>query len=427
MHGVGVLVCIWMDVSSNVFTTSRSVSDSAMQEGFAYDLFNGLLDRHTLGHRNRCRCPSDDSTVPMTFIAGCTCRDMRACTWLGKWVHGPWQKQYIFSIEDPFDDDDNPARSVGSATRSGGKELHIARAFATAEAAVRQCSELIQGNGNSSGSTQSHTIAVRCVMQELFGCDADDTQTTSSQQQSTTVNDSQQQSTAVNSSSQHSTPPLDLLTAAKAALESSMQMLELSSGGSTSHGSASSSNRAQDMSSQTPTQPCQSSKQASSAVERKTGPHALVGASAAAAAAFINTAVAASARQHGSAADPVANLQPLAGSTAGSLQALQTELLACKADLKANRKTAAVVNKQVTLLTREAEKETSRLEVDGSPAEEQVQHVQHLIAAADQKLAELQQLRVAQKPLKSKVKKLSRQLAKAGGELPDRHLMVPVI
>jgi hypothetical protein len=45
---------------------------------------------------------------------------LRANTWEAAWTPGDWDKDYAFSIEDPFDRNDNPARAVRLADNRWG-------------------------------------------------------------------------------------------------------------------------------------------------------------------------------------------------------------------------------------------------------------------------------------------------------------------
>jgi hypothetical protein len=47
----------------------------------------------------------------------CYCRELKMCTWLGKWHEGGalWQHEYLAAFEDPFDAADNTARTLGTA------------------------------------------------------------------------------------------------------------------------------------------------------------------------------------------------------------------------------------------------------------------------------------------------------------------------
>ncbi len=68
-------------------------------------------------------------------------RDHRVCPWFGTWREARWQRPYLFSVEDPFDDQDNAARAVGTATHSGGTSAYIAHAFAESLEVVKGLAE----------------------------------------------------------------------------------------------------------------------------------------------------------------------------------------------------------------------------------------------------------------------------------------------
>lgn len=72
------------------------------------------------------------------------CRDLKMCTWLGKWHLGDalWQHDYLAAFEDPFDAADNTARTLGTAVSA---------------------SVLVQPSGQSCVGVESHGPCPLCL------------------------------------------------------------------------------------------------------------------------------------------------------------------------------------------------------------------------------------------------------------------------
>ena len=82
-------------------------------------------------------------------------RSHRANTWGGCWTPGNWARDYVFSIEDPFDPFDNPARAVRSGpTKRAGQARRIANALSEAAAAIRRFKQFRDSSKPSSSSSQ---------------------------------------------------------------------------------------------------------------------------------------------------------------------------------------------------------------------------------------------------------------------------------
>eukprot|EP00877_Chromochloris_zofingiensis_P002624 jgi/Chrzof1/12362/Cz06g31260.t1 len=62
----------------------------------------------------------------------------RVSTWYGKWIQQEFRKDYIFPVEDPFDNTDNTARSVGTYTASNGTADYIAWVFGRTHEVVQK-------------------------------------------------------------------------------------------------------------------------------------------------------------------------------------------------------------------------------------------------------------------------------------------------
>eukprot|EP00878_Enallax_costatus_P005141 GHUV01005404.1.p1 GENE.GHUV01005404.1~~GHUV01005404.1.p1 ORF type:complete len:953 (+),score=453.56 GHUV01005404.1:43-2859(+) len=69
-------------------------------------------------------------------------RHLHADLWHGAWGHGCFPKEYIFSLQDPFDPSDCPARAVGSSSNTnGGTAAFIAYIFDSSSKVMQRCKD----------------------------------------------------------------------------------------------------------------------------------------------------------------------------------------------------------------------------------------------------------------------------------------------
>lgn len=84
-------------------------------------------------------------------------RDRRVNSWLGRWaVMEPWPARYFFSVEDPFNHQDNTARAVGKGKGSLVSAQFIAFKFQQASEVMSRCLMAPQGGTPDNPMTFSY-------------------------------------------------------------------------------------------------------------------------------------------------------------------------------------------------------------------------------------------------------------------------------
>eukprot|EP00877_Chromochloris_zofingiensis_P005779 jgi/Chrzof1/15201/Cz09g31130.t1 len=78
------------------------------------------------------------STALTQWLAHKDDRQLRLCTWYGRWreVTTPWRHPYLVSIEDPFDSTDNTARTLGTQVHDTGAGRYLLEKLQEAEHAM---------------------------------------------------------------------------------------------------------------------------------------------------------------------------------------------------------------------------------------------------------------------------------------------------